>query len=69
MSGFVFHPEASADLEEIWDFIAADNIEAADRVLDEIGAAIENLASFPESGHSRGDLCSRPLKFTSCESF
>jgi len=23
MSGFVFHPEALADLEEIWEFIAA----------------------------------------------
>lgn len=63
MSGFVFHPEASADLEEIWDFTATDSIAAADRVLAEIRAAIENLVSFPESGHSRADLCSRPLKF------
>jgi len=34
MSGLVLHPEALADLEEIWVFIAADNLAAADRVLD-----------------------------------
>ena len=36
MSGSVLHPEALADLEEIWEFIAAENLEAAARVLDEI---------------------------------
>jgi plasmid stabilization system protein ParE len=30
VSGFVPHPEALADLEEIWEFIAADNADAAD---------------------------------------
>ena len=33
MSGYAFHPEAFADLDEIWDHIAEDNIDAADRVL------------------------------------
>ena len=32
MSEFVFHPEVVKDLEEIWDYIAADNLDAADRV-------------------------------------
>ena len=27
MSEFVLHPQASADLDEIWGYIAADNIE------------------------------------------
>lgn len=36
MSGFILHPDALADLEEIWEFIAVDNIESADGVLDEI---------------------------------
>jgi plasmid stabilization system protein ParE len=36
MSGFVLHPDALTDLEEIWEFIAADNLGAADRVLQEI---------------------------------
>jgi len=63
MSGFVFHPEALADLEEIWEFIAADSIEAADRVLDEIREVMHSLVTFPQMGHIRADLTSRPLRF------
>jgi plasmid stabilization system protein ParE len=37
MSGFVLHPDALTDLTEIWEFIAADNPGAADRVLEETG--------------------------------
>jgi len=29
MTGYDFHPEAVADLDEIWDFIAGDNPNAA----------------------------------------
>jgi plasmid stabilization system protein ParE len=36
MSGFVLHPDAFADLDEIWEFIAADNLSAADGVLEDI---------------------------------
>jgi plasmid stabilization system protein ParE len=28
MSGYDFHPEAARDLDEIWDFIADDNLDA-----------------------------------------
>src|SRR5436190_20994028 len=31
MSGYAFHPAAFADLDEIWEYIAQDNIDAADR--------------------------------------
>ena len=31
MSGYAFHPDAFADLDEIWEYIAQDNIDAADR--------------------------------------
>ncbi len=63
MSGFVLHPGAFADLDEIWEFIAADNVMAADRVLDEILEAIRSLVSFPRMGHSRPELTSHPLRF------
>ncbi len=34
MTGYEFHPEAESDLEEIWEYIAADSVGAADRVID-----------------------------------
>ncbi len=41
MSGFVLHPQAYTDLEEIWEYIAADSLEAADRLREEIYEAIQ----------------------------
>ena len=69
MSGFAFHPEALADLAEVWEFIAADNLEAADRVLDEIRLALQSLVSFPQMGHTRADLTTRPLRFHSVRDY
>jgi plasmid stabilization system protein ParE len=53
MTGFVFHPEAEADINEIWEYIAADNSAAANRVTDEIEKALNNLVPFPGLGHRR----------------
>jgi plasmid stabilization system protein ParE len=69
MSGFALHPEALKDLEEIWEFIAADNPSAADRVLEEIFEAIRALIPFPKAGHGRSDLTSRPLRFQPVRDF
>ena len=33
MKAFVFTPLAARDLNEIWDYLASDSIQAADRVL------------------------------------
>lgn len=63
MSAFVLHPEAYADLDEIWEYIADDNLDAADRVLEEIFRTIRSLADFPHHGHKRPDLTSRRLLF------
>jgi toxin ParE1/3/4 len=63
MTGFVLHPDAINDLEEIWEFIAADNPGAADRVVGEVYEAVRGLVRFPRQGHRRVDLCSRPLRF------
>ena len=64
MTGYEFHPRAVNDLDEIWGFIAADNLDAADGMIGEILAAIEALVAFPDRGHKRPDLTSRPLRFT-----
>lgn len=63
MSGLALHPSALKDLNEIWEFIAADNLDAADRVLDEILEAVRSLVSFPQMGHYRPELSSHPLRF------
>jgi plasmid stabilization system protein ParE len=63
MTGFAFHPEAEADLDDIWDYIAADNSAAANRVTAEIESALDNLVLFSGRGHRRPDLTSRPLRF------
>jgi len=33
MTAYDFHPEAGTDLDEIWEYIAADNVDAADRLI------------------------------------
>jgi plasmid stabilization system protein ParE len=63
MKRFVLHPEAYTDIDELWDYIALDNISAADRIREEIYEAIGGLVAFPYQGHKRTDLTSRPLRF------
>jgi toxin ParE1/3/4 len=53
------------DLIDIWDFIAADNPDAADRVTDDIIARLEGLVRSPHQRHTRTDLTSRSLRFVS----
>jgi plasmid stabilization system protein ParE len=47
MKGYEFHPEAEIDLDAIWEYIAEDNPNAADRVIDQIEATIEALVPSP----------------------
>lgn len=54
---------ALTDLEEIWLYIAADNVTAADLLLDELYEHITRLAAQPGLGHLREDLCSESLRF------
>ena len=63
MSDFVLSPEARQDLFNNWDYIAQDNIDAADRVASEIRNAMETLALNPAIGHYRSDLAGEPLRF------
>jgi plasmid stabilization system protein ParE len=48
--GALVTPEARADLRAIWEYIADDNIDAADRVLDQIEQAFNTLADMPGGG-------------------
>ena len=60
MNGYDFHPEAAIDLDEIWDFIAEKNLDAADKVIATILAM--NWCHFRIKASSP-DLPSRPLRF------
>jgi len=59
----ILSPEAAADLEEIAEYIASENVDAAIRVLAEIRQGMDRLKDAPEIGHSREDLTSEPLRF------
>jgi plasmid stabilization system protein ParE len=63
MSDYAFHPDAFGDLDEIWEHIADDNIDAADRVLADLHSTLATLAASPHIGHRRPDLTARPLRF------
>jgi antitoxin ParD1/3/4/toxin ParE1/3/4 len=63
-SGYALHPEAFADLDDIRDYIARENPDAADRVMSEVFDTLRRLVTFPHQGHRRPDLSSRPLRFT-----
>jgi plasmid stabilization system protein ParE len=56
VSAYSFHPDAFADLNDIWEFIAQDSLAAADRIMDEIQGAINTLVNTPLAGHLRPDF-------------
>jgi len=47
MRAYDFHQEAETDLNAIWDYIAEDSPDAADRTIDKIVSTIEALVTFP----------------------
>jgi plasmid stabilization system protein ParE len=49
-------PDALVDLDAIWDFIAGDSEQAADRMIDELAAHFELLLKFPEIGELQPSL-------------
>ena len=63
MSSYVLSVEAELDLEEIWDYIALDSFDAADRWIEELFDALERLARTPRIGHKREDLTNLPVLF------
>lgn len=63
MSKYVLSVAAELDLDEIWDYIAQDNIDAADRWIDKLFDAFQSLAQTPRMGHKREDLTVFPVLF------
>jgi plasmid stabilization system protein ParE len=63
VSGYVLGADAELDLDSIWEYIAQDDIEAADRWIAKLFAAFEALAQRPGMGHTRPDLTTYPVLF------
>ena len=63
MKRFILTPRARQDLNDIWDYIANDNIEAANRVLDALDNAMIKLAKNPGIGHRRDELTDKRHRF------
>jgi plasmid stabilization system protein ParE len=61
MKPFILTSRAAQDVNDIWDYIAVDCIEAADRVLEE--RAMYHLAQNPGIGHVREELTDRRHRF------
>jgi toxin ParE1/3/4 len=56
MISYLITPLARADLDGIWDYVAADNPVAADRLLERLLETFAVLASCPSMGQARDEL-------------
>jgi len=63
MSGYALSPEADRDLDDLWDYIAEDSIDAADRLTVRLMDSFEALARNPGMGHKREDLTNYHVLF------
>ncbi|MCI0540797.1 MAG: type II toxin-antitoxin system RelE/ParE family toxin [Verrucomicrobiales bacterium] len=69
MADYFYSREARLDLLEIWEYIARDNVDAADRVEQKVQEAVSMLARNPDLGHLRLDLTSKPVRFWPVDSY
>jgi toxin ParE1/3/4 len=64
-----FTPQARRDLLDIWEHIAQDNLDAADRVVAAIDEASRLLAHLPGIGHTRPDVSDPRYRFWRVHSY
>lgn len=63
MADYVLTEAAQADVEEIIETIAKDDVKTAARFVNEIYDAFGFLSDRPHAGHKRSDLTDRPVLF------
>jgi len=63
VSGYILSVDADFDLDDIWEYIAADSVDAADRWIEKLFDAFEALGRMPGMGHPREDLTLYPVLF------
>lgn len=62
MNDFIFSETARKDMLALWEYIARDDIDAADRVVDAVQEAVNKLVLMPGMGHRRTDLADETLR-------
>jgi plasmid stabilization system protein ParE len=60
---FILTEQAAADLDEIWEYIAESNLDAADRVIERLYEAMQKLADRPGRGRTRPELADSIHRF------
>lgn len=69
-SAYALHPETENDIDEIWEFIAAQSPDNADAVREALYDMFAVLASEPGMGHYRFDLTKkRQMRFMSVHNY
>ncbi|MDR3725615.1 MAG: type II toxin-antitoxin system RelE/ParE family toxin [Terracidiphilus sp.] len=63
MKEYVLSTGAEQDLDDIWEYIAHDSIDAADSWIGKLFDAFSVLAQTPGMGHRREDLTAYPVLF------
>jgi plasmid stabilization system protein ParE len=63
MKKYILGVGAARDLDEIWEYIAGDNIDAADRWIGKLFDAFDALSRTPQMGHKREDLTAYSILF------
>jgi toxin ParE1/3/4 len=63
MSRFRLSRSDDRELEAIWEYIAVDNPDAADRLIERFHDTFQWLANYPRADHKRKDMGDRPVLF------
>jgi plasmid stabilization system protein ParE len=58
-------PEAQQDMDEIWDYISADSVDAAERWIERLLDGFRLIAANPGIGHCRGEWAAPEVRFWS----
>lgn len=61
--------EALQDLQEIWQYIAEDNLVYADKVESSLYMEFDRLAKNPNIGHRRNDITNKSVRFWNLYSY
>jgi toxin ParE1/3/4 len=56
MSQFRISTQAAQDIENIWNYVAHNNLKAADNLFDNLRETFRKLAKFPPLGRERSEL-------------